>query len=96
MNVTEFRTTLKAAAPPVGIHPLLTALWYEANGNWDKAHEIAQEVLSGEGSMVHAYLHRREGDIFNAEYWYRRAGLKMPECTMEEEWSNMVEKFLSS
>ena len=54
--------------------PLAEALWWEARGDWDRAHRIAQDVETAEGALVHAYLHRRKGDEDNAAYWYRRAG----------------------
>lgn len=95
MNVIEFKATLKAKRPPLNIHPLLTALWYDAKGDWNKAHLITQEILTPEASRVHAYLHRKEGDMFNAEYWHRHAGTNLPEVTIEEEWELLVEKMLS-
>ena len=67
--------------------PLLRALWHDAQGNWQAAHEVAQEVDTRDGAWVHAYLHRGEGDPANAAYWYRRAG--KPPCTgpLEAEWT---------
>ncbi len=56
------------------LQPLLLALWHDAQGDWARAHEVAQDVESSNGAWVHAYLHRKEGDAFNAAYWYRRAG----------------------
>lgn len=95
MNVIEFKATLNAEMPPLNIHPLLTALWYDAKGNWGQAHEITQEIGTPDGSRVHAYLHRKEGDLMNSEYWHRHAGTSMPEVSLEVEWEMLVEKFLS-
>jgi uncharacterized cupin superfamily protein len=96
MNSQEFRHSLKDDEPPADVAPLLRALWWDAKGNWNQAHEIAQEIPSGEGSWVHAYLHRKEGDSSNAGYWYRQAG--KPHCTTdtEAEWLAIVEHLLGS
>jgi len=68
------------------IPPLLHALLLESSGDWDSAHKIAQNDPSSDGSWVHAYLHRVEGDMGNASYWYRNAGKSLPEMSLEEEW----------
>jgi hypothetical protein len=44
--------------------------------------------------LIHAYLHRKEGDIWNADYWYTRAGIKRKDWTLKEEWENLVHQFL--
>ena len=74
MTVDDFRKSLTAAKPPVGLSLALAGLWWEAKGDWMRAHESAQQDEGPEGSWVHAYLHRREGDQSNAAYWYGRAG----------------------
>ncbi len=95
MTLLEFRHTLNdAIAPPVS--PLLKSLWYDARGEWDNAHELAQEVNTLDGSWIHAYLHRKEGDLTNAQYWYSRANRKMPAYSLEQEWEEMVIVFLSN
>jgi hypothetical protein len=71
MSFAEF---IAAAAPPTGVSPALQALWHDFHGDWDRAHELAQAAGGRDGSWVHAYLHRREGDDMNAGYWYSRAG----------------------
>jgi hypothetical protein len=71
---------------PDDIPLLLQALLLDASGDWDSAHRIAQNDPSPDGSWVHAYLHREEGDLGNAGYWYRNAGRSMPDMTLEEEW----------
>ncbi len=72
-KITEFLESLNGEASPAPPDALLTAVWHGLRGEWDAAHEIAQEDESAEGSWVHAWLHRTEGDLSNAGYWYRRA-----------------------
>jgi hypothetical protein len=95
MTVDEFRSTLSATAPPSGTSALLNALWHDAKGDWEAAHDIAQDVHSADGSWVHAYLHRKEGDLGNASYWYHRAGKSMPAASLQEEWNALVREFLA-
>lgn len=94
MTLTEFSSTLNQPSPPKELGIFLQALWYEAKGNWDKAHDLVQDEENPEGAWIHAYLHRKEGDISNAGYWYRKANRKMPVTTLEQEWSDMVKEFL--
>jgi hypothetical protein len=89
MTLEEFRSTLAAAAPPP-VAPLLVALWHDAHGNWDRAHRIAQDVNDEDGAWVHAYLHRKEGDIANARYWYRRAGQPEASDSLDAEWTRIA------
>lgn len=92
-NISEFRASLeKDVAPEVS--PYLLSLWHDARGDWEKAHDIAQEITDSNGSWIHAYLHRKEGDHWNANYWYQRAGKVMPSKSLEEEWSDLVTAFL--
>ena len=74
MTFDHFRQSLTDAEPPAGITLALAGLWWDAKGDWKRAHESAQQDEGPEGSWVHAYLHRKEGDAPNARYWYRRAG----------------------
>jgi len=85
-----FRASLTDAAAPQDISAPLTALWWAAKGDWDKAHAIAQDDPSAEASWVHAYLHRVEGDLGNASYWYRRAGQPVATDALEAEWERIV------
>jgi hypothetical protein len=91
MSLSEFTATLAEPAPPTYLNPILAALWHDAKGDWEAAHEIAQ---SREGTpafdQLHAYLHRKEGDRFNAGYWYRRAGVSTFSGTLEAEWQALV------
>jgi len=90
MDVTSFRASLAADAPPAVSLPL-QALWWDAKGDWGKAHECAQADTSASGAAVHAYLHRKEPDPANARYWYNRAGREPATCTLDEEWEALVE-----
>lgn len=90
MDLEEFRASLKAPTPPANAIPLLVALWSEARGDWERAHEIAQAEGGPDGAWVHAYLHRKEGDLPNASYWYRHAGREMPEESLEAEWDEIA------
>ena len=72
----------------------LLALWWDAKGDWAKAHEIAQDVAGADGAWVHAYLHRKEGDLGNAAYWYRRAGKSVAVGDSRVEWERIVEEML--
>ncbi len=94
MNFEDFCRSLANSAPPAGAGPLLQALWHDGKGNWDAAHDIAQDVRTREGSWIHAYLHRKEGDQWNAGYWYRQAGKTMPAVSLESEWEQLVRHFL--
>ncbi|MBV8472817.1 MAG: hypothetical protein JO234_05310 [Hyphomicrobiales bacterium] len=86
MDVSAFRASLAAAAPPAGLTPALQALWWDAKGDWDQAHEWAQRDEGGQGDWVHAYLHRKEGDPGNAAYWYRRARKPVAVGPLDDEW----------
>ncbi|HEV7348597.1 hypothetical protein [Telluribacter sp.] len=95
MTYDQFVASLDNPAPPSQASEVLVALWHDAKGEWQAAHEIAQ---SREGTRdydrLHAYLHRVEGDNWNANYWYRRAGATMPAGTLKEEWTNLVKGWL--
>lgn len=74
----------------------MQALWFDGKGDWEAAHNIAQDIHSNSGSLIHAYLHRKEGDEGNAGYWYARAGETYPNVSLQEEWEHLVERFLIS
>lgn len=95
MTLQEFKNSLPLNSPPAGLSPLAEALWFDARGKWHEAHAIVQDIETAEGSWIHAYLHRKEGDEGNARYWYARAGKKFPKLTLEEEWSELVAYFLN-
>lgn len=94
MDFDAFSESLSGDAAPAEVEGALLALWWEAKGNWDKAHDLAQSVGSREGDGVHAYLHRKEGDEGNAGYWYGRAGRPLFKGSSEEEWAAMVRELL--
>lgn len=93
-SLSEFQESLQETQPRPDFSPLLQALWWDAQEQWDKSHDIAQEITSNEGSWMHAYLHRKEGDQFNADYWYRRAGRPRFEGSLQEEWQAMAAAFV--
>lgn len=86
MKLEEFLTIRETGIVPDDLPVLLQALLLDAAGDWNSAHSIAQKDLTPTGSWVHAYLHRKEGDLGNASYWYRGAGKQMPTLSLEEEW----------
>ena len=90
-----FRNSLGADVPPQGAGPLLTALWHDAKGDWKRAHEIVQDEEGAAAAWVHAYLHRKEGDLSNAGYWYRRAAKPVSKASLEDEWDTIVATFLA-
>jgi hypothetical protein len=96
MTLAEFKTSLTAANPPAGISKELEALWYDGRDDWHQSHEIAQEENTPGHCLIHAYLHRKEGDQWNADYWYKRAGRKMPKNSLAQEWEDLVREFLSA
>jgi len=94
MNREEFRSSVSEASPPDTLSPLLQAMWHQAKGNWEMAHKIAQDQKSADGNWVHAFLHRDEGDLPNAAYWYRRAEKPVASGSIEDEWQQLVDAFL--
>ena len=96
MTLEEFKSSLSAPQPPPGMNALLKALWYDGKGDWETSHNIAQDIHSPEGSWIHAYLHRKEGDSGNASYWYHRAGRSMPGGTLEKEWEDISRDLLKT
>lgn len=94
MKLYEFKQTLSEKEPPSDVAVYLQALWFDAKGDWDKAHEIIQDINDENASWVHAYLHRKEGDVFNSEYWYNRAGKKRAKGSLEYEWDEIVQTML--
>jgi hypothetical protein len=90
MTFQEFCASLSASSPPQWLSPALVALWWDAKADWKRAHELAQDDAGRDGSWVHAYLHRKEGDLENGGYWYRRAGKPLCRETLEEEWRSIA------
>jgi len=94
MDFAEYKKSLAANQPPDSLSPHLTSLWYDAKGDWEGAHNIIQDVHDTAAAEIHAYLHRKEGDQWNADYWYRRAGSKSPKVTLDEEWTLIVRRLI--
>ncbi|MGQ0752606.1 MAG: hypothetical protein ACT4PS_18930 [Betaproteobacteria bacterium] len=94
MDLIEFRESLSRGTPPARVGKLLEALWHEAHGDWDRAHGIAQSQKGRTAAAVHAYLHRKEGDLSNADYWYERAGRARTRGGLEKEWQALVAELL--
>jgi hypothetical protein len=92
--MAEFKASLSGAAPAPDLAAPLAALWWAAKGNWDQAHSIAQDEPSADGAWVHAHLHRVEGDLGNAAYWYRQANQPVATDATETEWERMVSALL--
>lgn len=97
MNLDDFLNSIgKCSRPPAHLPETLISLWWDKKGHWNKAHRIAQEIPTDQGSAVHAYLHREEGVLWNADYWYRRAGRRRPAMSLEAEWRMLAEEMLAS
>lgn len=94
MDLADFRKSLEADAPPEGLSAALEALWREAKGDWHRAHGLAQSQPDAAGAWVHAYLHRVEGDLSNAGYWYRKAGKPASSAPLAEEWAEIAAALL--
>ena len=93
MNYWEFIDSLEAGQCPQQLEPCLQALWYDAAGDWNTAHEIVQRMDDARAARIHAYLHRKEGDEWNSRYWHRRAGSSFPmDMSLEEEWRYLVKQ----
>jgi hypothetical protein len=95
MTVEELLATAGAPETPPGLTPLLRALWLDARGDWNGAHQLAQDVESADGAWIHAYLHRKEGDAANAAYWYRSAGQPVASGPLDDEWRRSAGALLS-
>jgi hypothetical protein len=91
MTAAEFRASLKQEIPPADLPATLKALWWDAKGDWTQAHSLVDEIETKDGMAVHAYLHRKEGADWNAEYWYDRAGRTFHRPNLPDEWSALVD-----
>ena len=90
MKIADFEASLSGAAPASSLAPPLAALWWAAKDDWDKAHKIVQDEPTREAAWVHAYLHRVEGDLGNAGYWYRQAGQPVAKDALDVEWERIA------
>jgi hypothetical protein len=96
VKMAEFKASLSGAAPAPGLDAPLAGLWWAAKGNWDQAHKIVQDEETADAAWVHAYLHRVEGDLGNAGYWYRRAHKPAAAGSLESEWEGIVATLLEA
>lgn len=90
MDFEKFRNSLSLASPPLQLSDHLKALWYDAKDDWEQSHNIIQDINDSNAAWIHAYLHRKEGDAGNADYWYNKAGKKRPSVSLQQEWENIV------
>jgi len=91
MRAEEFRASAAGAEPAPSLSAPLAALWWDAKDDWARAHSLVDELETPDGMAVHAYLHRKEGVGWNADYWYRRAGRRFWRASLEDEWDALVE-----
>ena len=90
MTLKDFKSTIASRKMHDPLPDALKAMWHDAAGNWERAHDIAQEISEAEGSWIHAYLHRKEGDQSNAAYWYRRAGRPVCNTSLDQQWDDIT------
>jgi len=95
MTYDQFKQSLAGDAPPPAMPAPLAALWWDARGDWARAHSLVDELETTDGMAVHAYLHRKEGAEWNANYWYQRAGSDFRRPTLDAEWTALAESLLS-
>jgi hypothetical protein len=95
MDLEQFKTSVAEKEPPLGLTAPLAALWWDRKGDWARSHALVDEMETKTGMAVHAYLHRKEGQAWNADYWYQRAGREFYRPTLEAEWQALVEGLLS-
>jgi hypothetical protein len=96
VSPADFKASLSGGAPAPDLAAPLAALWWAAKSNWEQAHKIVQDEDDADSAWVHAYLHRVEGDLGNAGYWYRRAGKPVATGALETEWERMVSALLGA
>ncbi|UCH48466.1 MAG: hypothetical protein JSU95_01205 [Betaproteobacteria bacterium] len=94
-TLDDFLASLEQDKPGANMPPLLQALWYEVRGDWDRAHKLTQKENSADACWVHAYLHRKEGDLGNAGYWYSRAKREVPSNSLDNEWRSIVSELIA-
>ncbi len=93
-TLAEFKASLNLEQPVSNLSIQLKSLWYDGKGDWHSAHAQVDQLSDQQSAWVHAYLHRKEGDIWNADYWYSKAKRTRPDLSLEEEWEQLVLAFL--
>ncbi|TCC97379.1 hypothetical protein [Pedobacter psychroterrae] len=94
MNIQEFKNSMTDSEIPAGLTVHMQSLWYDGKGDWTKAHDLIDSLGDKRSAHLHAYLHRKEGDLWNADYWYTRAGQKRPDISLQQEWDHLVVLFM--
>lgn len=95
MDLQAFKTSLDQEQPPTQLDVPLQALWWAGKGQWKTSHDLLQNQPDGNGSAwVHAWLHREEGDLSNAGYWYNRASKPAASTPLQEEWDDIARNLL--
>jgi len=94
-TLTEFKESLNLEQPANGLSVQLKSLWYDGKGDWRQAHTQVDQLADQASAWVHAYLHRKEGDTWNADYWYKKAGQIRPDLSLDDEWEQLVSHFLN-
>lgn len=94
MTLESFKSSVASGEQPNGLSPALQALWHDGRGDWSKAHSLIDHLNDPASAHVHAYLHRKEGDIWNADYWYARANQVRPTYSLDEEWASLIATYL--
>jgi hypothetical protein len=94
MNFQDFKQSLNNDKMPPGLSLPAQAMWYAGKNKWEQSHDIAQDIHTSQGSWIHAYLHRVEGDTANAGYWYRKAGKTYPAESLADEWETIAKALL--
>jgi hypothetical protein len=95
MDHQQFKASIAGAEPPADLSAPLAALWWDAKADWARAHSLVDELESKDGMAVHAYLHRKEGSDWNANYWYDRSGRDHHRPSLDDEWKALVDALLN-
>jgi hypothetical protein len=89
-TLNDFKESFAEPEPPAGISQQAKALWFAGKGDWERAHDIVQDLPDPLSSHIHAFLHRQEGDLSNARYWYSKAGASIPSFNLDQEWEELT------
>lgn len=95
MKLKEFKESIAQTITPNELSVIGQALWHDAAGDWQRAHDLIDHLHDRQSAHIHAYLHRKEGDLWNADYWYAKAGKQRPNLSLEQEWEQLVKMYLT-